>query len=211
MELYHPQLKSYLESLVPTRPAVLQEMEQRAAETHFPIIGPVVGHLFYLLTRLTSARRVFELGSGFGYSTAWFAMGVRENGGGEVYHVVWDETLSCDARDYLSRLGLAELVRFEVSEAIACLQRTEGPFDIIFNDIDKEMYPASLEAIKPKLRSGGLLLVDNALRSGTVFDPEDHSPGTEGVRTLTRMLLADADFICSLIPIRDGVLMAYRR
>ena len=89
MELYHPQLKSYLESLVPTRPAVLQEMEQRAAETHFPIIGPVVGHLFYLLTRLTSARRVFELGSGFGYSTAWFAMGVRENGGQYTHAAVW--------------------------------------------------------------------------------------------------------------------------
>ncbi len=210
MELYHPQLMPYLESLVPVRHPVLQEMERRAAETRFPIVGPVVGHLFYLLTRLTGARRVFELGSGYGYSTAWFAMGVRENGGGEVYHVVWDESLSRDAREYLGQLGLADLVRFEVSEAIACLQRTEGPFDIIFNDIDKQMYPDSLPAIKPKLRSGGLLLVDNALRHGEIFDLENRSPATEGVRTLTRMLLADPDFITSLVPVRDGVLLAYR-
>jgi predicted O-methyltransferase YrrM len=211
MELYHPQLVSYLESLLPARHPVLQEMERRAAETRFPIVGPLVGQLFYLLTRLTGARRVFELGSGYGYSTAWFALGVRENGGGEVYHVVWDESLSRDARDYLNRMGLAELVRFEVSEAVACLQRTEGPFDIIFNDIDKEMYPASLEAIKPKLRSGGLLLVDNAFRGGMVFDPAEQSAGTEGVRTLTRMLFEVPDFLCSIMPLRDGVLMAYRR
>jgi predicted O-methyltransferase YrrM len=73
------------------------------------------------------------------------------------------------------------------------------------------MYPASLEAIKPKLRFGGLLLVDNAFRGGTVFDPEEQSAGTEGVRTLTRMLFEEPDFLCSIVPLRDGVLMAYRR
>ncbi|MCS7065881.1 MAG: O-methyltransferase [Fimbriimonadales bacterium] len=211
MELYHPQLVSYLESLVPERHPVLQEMERRAAETGFPIVGPVVGQLLYLLTRLTGARRVFELGSGFGYSTAWFALGVRDNGGGEVYHVVWDESLSRDARDYLSRLGLVELVRFHVSEAVAQLQQTDGQFDLIFNDINKEQYPDSLAAIKPKLRSGGVLIVDNALWHGAIFDESDRSPATEGVRTLTRLLTSDPDFVCSLIPLRDGVLLAQKR
>lgn len=211
MELYSAQLVSYLESLVPERHPVLQEMEQRAAETRFPIVGPVVGQFLYLLTRLTGARRVFEMGSGFGYSTAWFAMGVRENGGGEVYHVVWDESLSRDAQVYLSRLGLKELVRFHVSEAVAQLQQTEGLFDIIFNDINKEQYPDSLAVIKPKLRRGGLLVVDNALWHGAIFDESDDSPATEGVRQLTRILTHDPDFICSLIPLRDGVLIAQRR
>ncbi|MEN3001954.1 MAG: O-methyltransferase [Armatimonadota bacterium] len=211
MELYHPQLAPYLESLVPERHPVLREMEQRAAETRFPIVGPVVGQFLYLLTRLTGARRVFELGSGFGYSTAWFALGVRDNGGGEVYHVVWDETLSRDARDYLRRLGLIDLVRFYVNEAVAQLQQTEGLFDLIFNDINKEQYPDSLAVIKPKLRSGGVLVVDNALWHGAIFDEADRSPATEGVRTLTQMLTHDPDFICSLIPLRDGVLVAYKR
>jgi len=211
MELYHPQLMGYLESLVPERHPVLQEMERRAAETHFPIVGPVVGQLLYLLTRLTGARRVFEMGSGFGYSTAWFAMGIRENGGGEVYHVVWDESLSRDARDYLNRLGLADLVRFHVNEAVTQLQQIDGAFDIIFNDINKEQYPASLAVIKSKLRAGGLLVVDNALWHGAIFDESDRSPATEGVRALTRMLTGDPDFICSLIPLRDGVLIAQRR
>src|SRR5579885_3787159 len=115
----HPSVAAYLERFTPPRGEVLREMEAYAAERRFPIVGPAVGQLFYLLTRLGRARRVFELGSGFGYSTAWFAMGVRDNGGGEVTHVVWDEALSNDARGYLRRLGLEEFVRYHVGEAVA--------------------------------------------------------------------------------------------
>lgn len=211
MELTHPQVVSYLESLVPPRAPVLQEMEAYARDTNFPIVGPVVGQCLYLLTRISGARRVFELGSGFGYSTAWFALGVRDNGGGEVYHVVWDESLSQRAQDYLHRLGLGNLIRYYVSEAIQQLEQTEGLFDLIFNDIDKEYYPRSLSAIKPKLRSGGLLIVDNAFLGGAIFDESDHSPRVEGVRTLTRMLSEDPDFTLTLLPLRDGVLVAQKR
>src|SRR5690242_14398360 len=88
----------YLEDLVPARHHRLQAMEARAQQQKFPIIGPLLGHLCYQITRMISARRVFELGSGFGYSTAWFARGVQENGGGVVHHAVWDEAMSRSAR-----------------------------------------------------------------------------------------------------------------
>ena len=61
-----------------------------------------------------------------------------------------------------------------------------GPFDIIFNDIDKEAYPASLPGDQGKIRSGGLLIIDNMLWSGRIFDDKDLSPATEGVREFTR-------------------------
>ncbi|MDW8107703.1 MAG: hypothetical protein RMK45_09535, partial [Armatimonadota bacterium] len=61
VELYHPRLQSYLERLVPPRPSVLQVMEAHAKATNFPIVGPVVGQFFYVLTRMVGARRVFEL------------------------------------------------------------------------------------------------------------------------------------------------------
>src|SRR5213082_808358 len=102
----------HLEALVPKRPAELARMERVAAKTDFPIIGPIVGQLCYLLALQMGARRVFELGSGFGYSTAWFARAVRENGGGEVHHVVWDDDLSARARKHLAALGLDDVVRF---------------------------------------------------------------------------------------------------
>jgi caffeoyl-CoA O-methyltransferase len=203
-------VQDYLGGLVPPRPEVLVEMEQYAAQHDFPIIGPVTGQLCYQLARLMSARRVFELGSGFGYSTAWFARAVQENGGGEVHHTVWEPALSRQAKDYLTRLDLVPAVCFHVGEAVAALQQEPGPFDIIFNDIDKEQYPASLPIVKEKLRSGGLLIIDNMLWYGRIFDPGDRSEATRGVREFTRLVTADPDWTVSLVPVRDGVILAYK-
>src|SRR3989454_11425479 len=117
---------AYLQGLVPPRPARLAELEAEARRTGFPIIGPATGHLSYLLTRLSNARQVFELGSGFGYSTAWFARAVKENGGGIVHHVVWDDRLSREALENLGALGLADVVQLHVGEAGATLRRAPG-------------------------------------------------------------------------------------
>ena len=210
MKLIASQVAAYLDGLVPRRPPRLAELEAEAQRTDFPIIGPATGHLCYLLTRLTGARQVFELGSGFGYSTAWFARAVKENGGGTVHHVVWDEDLSRAARENLAALGLADIVRFHVGEAVATLTDAAGPFDIIFNDIDKHDYPKALDVIATKLKAGGLLLADNLLWSGRIFDGRDRSKDTRGIREFTRRVQADPRWISSVIPIRDGLLVAYR-
>lgn len=208
--LFHPDLSNYLDGLVPPRPPEMLAMEADAAKTDFPIIGPAAGYLCYLVARLVAARSVFELGSGFGYSTAWFARAVRENGGGLVHHTVWDEGLSRRARGHLTALGLTDLVTFRVGEAVAALEQTPGPFDLVFNDIDKTGYPASLPLIKARLRPGGVLIVDNMLWSGRVFDTSDRSDTTESIREFTRLVTADPDWTASIIPIRDGVLVAQR-
>ncbi len=210
MNLLAPRVAAYLDELVPPRPARLAELEAEARRTGFPIIGPATGHLCYLLTRLSNAQHVFELGSGFGYSTAWFARAVKENGGGIVHHVVWDDQLSRAARENLAALGLADVVQFHVGEAVATLRQAAGPFDVIFNDIDKQDYPNALEVIATKLRPGGLLLVDNMLWSGRIFQRRDTSPATRGVRELTRRIQADPRWIASVIPVRDGLLVAHR-
>jgi caffeoyl-CoA O-methyltransferase len=211
MDILAPEIASYLDSLVPARPPELAAMERVAAKTNFPIIGPASGQLCYLVARLIGARRVFELGSGFGYSTAWFARAVRENGGGEVHHVVWDDDLSIRARAHLEKLGYTDLVRFHVGEAVETLRGTDGPFDLIFNDIDKRGYPASIDAIAEKLRPGGALIIDNLLWSGRILDAEDQSPDTEGVREVTRLIMNSDRWVASIVPIRDGVLVACRR
>ena len=210
-DLISPQVSQYLDSLVPPREPEMQEMEANAAKTDFPIIGPASGYLCYIVTRMLGARRVFEMGSGYGYSTAWFAKAVIENGGGEVHHVVWDADLSKRARRHLSALGCGGVVRYHVAEAVQTLRETEGPFDVIFNDIDKEAYPASLEVIESKLRVGGALIIDNMLWHGRIFDPADKSPATEGVREFTRRITRDPKWAAVLTPIRDGVIVALRK
>jgi predicted O-methyltransferase YrrM len=86
-----------------------------------------------------------------------------------------------------------------------------GPFDLIFNDIDKQAYPASLPYIKQKLKPGGVLIVDNILWNGRVFDESDDSTSTGGVRELTKLITSDHDWIVSLLPVRDGLIVAYKK
>lgn len=203
--------QGYIASLVPPREKELQEMEAYAEAHDFPIIGPACGYYCYQLARMLQAKSVFELGSGYGYSTAWFAKALKENGGGIVHHTVWDEELSQRARSHLVRLGCDDLVQFHISEAVEALTKTDGPFDIIFNDIDKDAYPASLPIIKEKLRPGGLLIIDNMLWHGRIFDKADTSPATKGVHEFTRQITQDKDWIVSLTPMRDGMIVAYKK
>jgi predicted O-methyltransferase YrrM len=217
-ELDYDDVQAYLERLVPPRVPELAAMEAYARQHDFPIIGPVAGQACYLVARLMAARRVFELGSGYGYSTAWFARAVHENcaiapsdAQGEVHHVVWDEQLSAQAQQHLRALGYESLVRFHVGEAVEELRKSSGGFDIVFNDIDKDGYPASLPVIAEKLRPGGVLIIDNMLWHGRIFDPEDQAPSTLGVHEVTRMLAADPAWVVSLLPLRDGLIVAQKR
>ena len=210
-EIDYDKTQEYIASLVPPREPEIQKMEQYADEHDFPIIGPACGYYCYQLARMIGAKSVFELGSGYGYSTAWFAKAVKENGGGVVHHTVWDEKLSKQAAGHLSKLGSADVVKFHMAEAVETLRQTDGPFDIIFNDIDKDAYPDSLPIIKEKLRSGGLLIIDNMLWHGQTLDPNDHEKSTEAIRRFTRDITTDPAWIVSLAPMRDGMIVAYKK
>ncbi len=209
--LEYNQVQTYLTSLVPPRPAVVQEMEDLAAKNNFPIIGAACGQVCYMFARLMNAKNIFELGSGYGYSTYWFARAVQENGGGMVHHTVWDDDLSQQAQGYLTRLGLAQLVTFYNAEAISTLKATPGQFDIIFNDIDKEAYPESLPVIKERLRPGGLLIIDNMLWSARIFDENDKGAATLAIKDFTEQITHDPDWIVTLLPIRDGMIVACKK
>ena len=147
-------IEQYLTDLVPRRAEELRTMELHAAQIAFPIIGPACGHFCYLVARMIGAQRVFEMGSGYGYSTAWFARAVHENGGGKVFHIVWDADLSAQAQGHLAALGDAEDLEYRGGEAVEMLEATPGLFDLIFLDIDKEGYPQALPLIASKLRPG---------------------------------------------------------
>jgi predicted O-methyltransferase YrrM len=196
---------------VPAREPELQKMEEHAEKHDFPIIGPACGYYCYQLARMLNAKSVFELGSGYGYSTAWFAKAVRENGGGVIHHTVWDDKLSTQAQEHLSKLGYADLVQYHNAEAVETLRQTPGPFDIIFNDIDKDGYPDSLPVIKEKLRSGGILIIDNMIWHGQILDSNDHEKTTEAIRRFTHDITTDSDWIVSLTPMRDGMIVAYKK
>jgi caffeoyl-CoA O-methyltransferase len=213
----YERIQEYLTGLVPERPAEMQEMERYAQEHSFNIIGPAAGYYCYQVALMNKARSVFEMGSGYGYSTAWFAQAVKETcekeagRPGVVHHVVWDEGLSQKARTHLENMGLDRLVEFHVAEANQALKERSEQFDLIFCDIDKDGYYAALEIIDEKLRPGGVLIIDNMIWYGRIFDPGDQSASTAGVRKFTQRIKDNPNWIVSLSPVRDGVIVALKR
>ena len=190
---------------------VLLEMEAEGKERGFPIIGRLVGVTVELLARSVGAKRVFELGSGFGYSAYWFARAVGPSG--EVHGTDGDPANEPKALDYLSRAGLAEPIRWHVGDAVNHLDAAPGEFDVVYNDIDKEGYPAAWMAARERIRVGGLYVCDNVLWSGRVAvqDLDDPRPFyTRAILEHNRLIAEDDRFISSIVPTRDGVFVALR-
>src|SRR5512144_2203073 len=140
MDIVNPEVEAYMRTLLARYDEeVLLEMGREGAERGFPIIGRLVGVTVELFARSVGARRVFELGSGFGYSAYWFSRAVGP--GGEVHGTDGDPANEAKALDYLSRAGLADPIHWHVGDAVTNLGAVEGEFDIVYNDIDKVGYP----------------------------------------------------------------------
>jgi caffeoyl-CoA O-methyltransferase len=190
-------------------PSPLDEMEEYAAENSFPIIGPLVGRFLQQLVVLTGARRVFELGSGYGYSALWMSMALPDDG--RVICTDTDDDNQQRAVDYFKRAGLEFKLDFRLGEATAQFKEEPGPFDIILNDIDKEGYPDTIELVKDRLRTGGVFVTDNILWSGRVLDTTPDNESTAAIQKFTRQLYEDSDFMTTIVPLRDGIAVAIKR
>jgi caffeoyl-CoA O-methyltransferase len=202
-------IEAYLDSLAAPVDPVLAAMETLAERRHFPIVGRQAGMLLAILAHASGARRVLELGSGFGYSALWFARALPAVG------TVVCTDLSADNRDlamgYFRTAGLAEKVDFRVGDALGCARTLSGPFDIVFNDIDKEDYPASIPVAVGLLRPGGLFITDNTLWSGRVADEKITDPTTTAIREFNRLLCARDDLDAVILPVHDGLAVCRKK
>ncbi len=202
-------VEAYLGSLPSTPHPVQAEMERIGAERDFPIVGPLVGRLLEQIALAIGARDVFEMGSGFGYSTLFFAHAVGDNG--RVVHTDTDPALSDEARGLLGRAGVAGRVTFEVGDALEVITRYPGPFDVIFIDVEKRDYPAALDLARVRVRPGGFIVTDNVLWSGKVAgDPAGFDEATRAVDRYNRIAAEAPDLLTTILPLRDGVALHYK-
>jgi len=208
VDVVNPVIEEYLRRALPTGDEVTLEMERLADRRRFPIVGPLVGRLLYVLARAIGAREIFECGSGFGYSAYWFARALAP--GGRVVLTEGSSENCASARGFLGRAGLMDRAVIEKGDALDILPRYSGPFDIIFCDIDKRDYPRVHAVMMPRLRSGGLFVCDNMLWSGRVASDAHQDEDTRGVRELTRLLYADPGLHTTILPLRDGVSVSLR-
>jgi predicted O-methyltransferase YrrM len=205
--IVNPEIERYMHSLLPARDEVLAEMEAYAAQNKVPIVGPAVARFLSALVMISGAKRIFELGSAIGYSTIWLARAAGPDA--EVHYSDGNPRNAGRARGYFARAGVADRIQVHVGDALAALAATRGVFDLIFNDVDKEGYPAVLDAAPARLKSGGLFITDNTLWHARILDPKDDTDF--GVLEFNRRLFASPDFFVTQLSIRDGVTVAVKK
>src|SRR5438128_7536667 len=151
----------YLDQLLPASSGLLAEMEAYAAEHRVPIADREVALFLEITARAIKARRVLECGMAIGYSVIHLARAMSEDG--LVVTIDPSDEMIKAAKGYLSRAGLRERVRIERGKALEVIPQLEDTFDLIFIDAVKEEYADYLKLSLPRLRRGGVVIVDNLL------------------------------------------------
>ena len=192
----------------------LSDLHQRLwQETHEKtsspgmMVGPIEGALLRLLVRLTAAKRVLEIGMFTGYSALAMAEALPEDG----------QLITCDvnpgtseiARRYFASSPHGYKIEIKLGPAKETLKNLQGPFDLCFIDADKQGYGAYYDACIDLVRRGGLIVLDNMLQSGRVLNPVD--PASRIIAALNDRIQRDERVENVLLPIRDGIMLAYRR
>ncbi len=217
MTAFLPEATSRLLALAGPDPDETQRaMQAHADEAGFPIIGPTVGGLLAALGQLTGARRVFELGSGFGYSASWFARGMRADGEVVLTEVDADELEL--ARRFLDDGGYAPSFRYELGDAVDIVAGEPGPFDLVLLDHEKRRYVEGFERVRDAVAPGGAVVADNVMAGPLAF--EDVLAGLEGEPTpderaagvvaYVERVRDDPDFATVLLPVGSGIALSVR-
>ncbi|MEF8780583.1 MAG: O-methyltransferase [Haloferacaceae archaeon] len=211
-------LDSFLDATAPEPTPLQREMAETAVELSFPIVGPEAGGVLALLARLTDARRVFEFGSGFGYSATWFLRGGAE----EVVCTEFDADEVELGREFVADAGLEGRIDFEYGDAMETIERYDGPFDVVLVDHQKHRYADAFDAVKPKLADSAVVVADNVIRGPVDFDglsahfadgeplpSPDDDEGTWGIGTYLERVFGDDDAETVVLPVGSGLAVSH--
>jgi caffeoyl-CoA O-methyltransferase len=214
MAIRTPHVQDHLERLRPARDPVLAEMEELAVRDGVPVVEWETGRLLATLVAAMAPRRVLEVGTAIGVSTLHMARALPPDG--RIVTLERDPGRIAQARGFWSRAGVADRIDLVEGDALASLERLDGPFDLVFLDATKTEVEAYLERLQGRLAERCLLVVDNLLMGGFVALPdgqETHwSPeNLAAARAATRRLMESEEWVFSLLPVGDGVGLGARR
>src|SRR5215210_5882585 len=191
----------YLESILPPRDALLEEMEKFADENDHSIADPEVAQLMRALVRTKRPRRLLEVGTNIGYSV--IVLG-RECGPEDVIETIEiDHNTLTTARQFVSEAALPCRVVFHEGAALDVLPRLTGPFDFVFIDCVKSEYEDYLDALLPKLERDAVIVCDNLLWKGQVAAGV-HDPATDALRAFNKRIATDSRLLTTILAVGDG-------
>ena len=203
-------LQRYITELFAVEDRVLARVRARHADADLPPIhiSPDEGKLLHVLLRAIGAARVLEIGSLAGYSGIWLARALPPDG--RLTTIELHPKHAALARAAYAEAGLADRVTLLEGDARALLPTLAPGFDAVFVDADKEPLPEYFAHSLWLLRTGGLLLCDNAFFHGAVVDQRDRSADAEGVRAFNRLAATDPRVVSAVVPIRDGLVVGVK-
>jgi len=207
-------VEAYLARMNRAGDALLDEVAEEGRRRDLPLIDAEVGALLRVLSLAIGAKRQLEIGTAIGYSGLWLAGALPP--GGTLITMEKDPDRARMARGYFERAGLTEKVSVIVGDAKLLAAKVSGPFDLVFQDANKDMYGPMLNRLVDLLRPGGLLITDNVLWDGEVVpgyvaSPQRRPEDTRAIAAYNEHLNAHPLLTTSTVPLRDGVSISVKR
>ena len=225
VDVLPPKIAQFVRAVGPTPDELLREMDDYAEREGFPHVGPEVGAFLRFVARVADAERIFEFGSGYGYSAYWFADTLPADG--EIVLTEIDDAELDLAREYMSRAGYDDRASYELGDAMETIDRYDGPFDVVLIDHQKHRYEDAFEAVRPKLPVGGVVIADNVITAGPIeFErlleaatatgapldsaAVDANEQTRGIVDYLKRVTPDPTFETIVLPLGEGIAVSYR-
>jgi caffeoyl-CoA O-methyltransferase len=194
----------YLDELLECNDPLLTEMEAHAAEHRVPIADREVARFLEITARITGAKKALEIGMAIGYSVIHLARGMGERS--LVVTIEPDEQMIQAASLYLERANLRERVQIKRGKALEVMPTLNETFDLLFIDAVKEEYRQYLDLGLTRLRSGGVVIVDNLLWGGRVAqESPDDDASTKALREFNRYFVNHSQLLAEVLPVGDGL------
>lgn len=202
----NPEMDRYLENHASSEPEILKKLRretfQKTTQPHM-ISGYQQGRLLTIISKMLNPKNVLEIGTFTGYATLCLAEGLSSDG--KITTLDVNEDLAYLPRNYFSESKFSNQIDFKIQDAKEFLRNTDEVFDLIFIDADKENYAEYFRLIKPKTKSGSVILFDNVLWYGKVLEENPKQRSTQVIKELNDLAAKDEDFENLILPLRDGV------
>jgi len=198
----------YLDQLLTQSDPLLAEMEAYATEHRVPIADREVSRFLEITARISGARKALEIGMAIGYSVVHLARGMGEQG--TVVTIEPNDEMIRAASGYLKRAGLLDRVEIEKGKALEVMPTLTETFDLLFIDAVKEEYSQYLDLGLPRLRTGGVVIVDNLLWGGRVAG-DDAESSTVALREFNPYFINHPQLLAEVLPVGDGLGYAVKR
>ena len=201
-----PDMDQYLERHTSQESDLLirlrEDTYKNAPQSHM-ISGIQQGRFLSVISKMLSPNRILELGTFTGYATLCMAEGLAKDG--KITTLDVNEDLAYLPQKYFAESEFSEQIEFRLQDAREYLENSNEIFDLVFIDANKSAYVDYFNLIKPRLKSGSVLLFDNVLWYGKVLEENPKSKMTKKIKELNEIASADTDFDSFVLPLRDGI------